>query len=354
MQLDKLTDESIRLLKQLIKTPSLSGEEEDAACIIRKHLTDCNIPYNVLKNNTWCLNKYWDNKKPVILLNSHIDTVKPVDGWEYNPFDVTEKEGKIIGLGSNDAGAPLVSLLAVFKYFFHNENLPFNLIYAATAEEESSGKNGMAILSKTLERVDFAVVGEPTLMNLAVAEKGLVVFDCVARGKAGHAARNEGINSIYIALDDIRKIRDYKFDKVSKLLGSVKMTVTQIDAGFQHNVVPDTCKFVIDVRTNECYSNEEVVNIVSGMLQAEATPRSLRLNSSGTDMDHPFVLKAKQMGIECYGSPTLSDQSLMPWVSVKIGPGDSARSHTANEYIFPEEISEGIKKYISLFDGLQL
>ncbi len=354
MQLDKLTAESISLLKQLIKTPSLSGKEEGAACIIRKHLTDFNIPYNVLKNNTWCLNKHWDNTKPVILLNSHIDTVKPVDGWEYNPFDVTEKEGKIIGLGSNDAGAPLVSLLAVFKYFFDKENLPFNLIYAATAEEESSGKNGMAILSKTLQRVDFAVVGEPTLMNLAVAEKGLVVFDCVARGKAGHAARNEGVNSIYIALDDIRKIREFEFDKVSELLGSVKMTVTQIEAGFQHNVVPDTCKFVIDVRTNECYTNDEIVEAVSNMLQSEISPRSLRLNSSGTEMDHPFALKAKQMGIECYGSPTLSDQSLMPWASVKIGPGDSARSHTANEYIFPEEIAEGIRKYISLFDGLQL
>ncbi|MBN1924712.1 MAG: M20 family metallo-hydrolase [Prolixibacteraceae bacterium] len=354
MQLENLCSESISLLKQLIKTPSLSGDEEGVANIIRGYLEDCNIPVNVLKNNTWCVNKYWDASKPVILLNSHIDTVKPVDGWEYNPFDVTEEDGKIIGLGSNDAGAPLVSLLAVFKYFFEKEGLPYNLIFAATAEEESSGKNGMALLVNVLERVDFAIVGEPTMMNLAIAEKGLVVFDCIAHGRAGHAARDEGINSIYIAIDDIQKIRNYKYPKVSPLLGSVKMTVTQVEAGFQHNVVPDTCKFVVDVRTNECYTNEEIVDALSELLQSEVKPRSLRLNSSGFDPNHPFVVKAKSLGVECYGSPTLSDQSLMPYPSVKIGPGDSARSHTANEYIYPEEISKGIEKYIVLLEGLKL
>ncbi|MBN2805236.1 MAG: M20/M25/M40 family metallo-hydrolase, partial [Prolixibacteraceae bacterium] len=231
-------------------------------------------------------------------------------------------------------------------------NLPFNLIFAASAEEESSGPNGMALLVKQLGRVDFALVGEPTQMKLAVAEKGLLVIDAVVKGKAGHAARNEGINSIYLAMEEIEKIQHFRFPKVSALLGEVKMTVTQIEAGFQHNVVPDSCKFVIDVRTNECYSNDEVIEMIKHLLKCEVNPRSTRLNSSGIEMGHPFVKKAKQMGIACYGSPTLSDQSLMHYPSVKMGPGDSARSHTANEYVYPEEIRDGIEKYICLLDGL--
>jgi acetylornithine deacetylase len=354
MSLQPLCDNSIELLENLIKTPSLSGKEEGAAAVIRDFLIQHNIPFRKLKNNTWCLNQYWDVKKPVILLNSHIDTVNPVDGWTCNPFDVTKTEGKLIGLGSNDAGAPLVSLLAVFLYFFEREDLPYNLIFAATAEEESSGTNGIALLVKEFEKVDFAIVGEPTQMKLAIAEKGLVVIDCVAKGKAGHAARCEGINSIYLALKDIEKIQNLKLEKVSPLLGEVKMTVTQIEAGFQHNVVPDTCKFVVDIRTNELYTNEEVVSIISSMIDSEVTPRSFRLKSSRIETDHPFVIKAKNLGIECYGSPTMSDQAQMPYPSVKIGPGDSSRSHTANEFIYPGEIKNGIESYIGLLEGFIL
>lgn len=354
MEIDQLYHGSVELLKKLIKTPSLSTQEDDAAKIIRNHLDKLGIHYKKFINNTWCFNKHWDDKKPVVLLNSHIDTVKPVDGWTYDPFGATLENEKLIGLGSNDAGAPLVSLLATFAYFFPKENLPFNLIFAATAEEESSGANGMAQLVKLLQRVDFAIVGEPTQMKLAVAEKGLLVIDCLVKGKAGHAARNEGINSIYLAIDEIDKIRNYKFEHISPLLGEVKMTVTQIEAGFQHNVVPDSCKFVIDVRTNECYSNDEVIETISGLLNCDAKPRSRRLNSSGIEMDHPFVKRVQSFEIECYGSPTLSDQSLMPYRSVKMGPGDSARSHTADEFIFLHEIEEGIKLYIKLLEGLVL
>lgn len=354
MSVEKLVQESIDLLIQMIKTPSLSKNEEDVALLIRQHLSACEIEFKTELNNTWCRNKYWDEDKPVILLNSHIDTVKAVDGWTYDPFGAVVEDEKLIGLGSNDAGGPLVSLLATFKYFYPKENLPFNVIFAATAEEEISGKNGMALLVQRLDRVDFAIVGEPTKMELAVAEKGLLVIDCISHGKAGHAARNEGINSIYLALKDIEKIKQYKFDKVSPLLEVVKMTVTQIEAGFQHNVVPDTCKFVVDVRTNECYTNNEVIQIITDLLDCEVNARSTRLNSSGIAMNHPFVVKAKEKNIFCYGSPTLSDQSLMNYNSVKMGPGDSARSHTANEYIYLSEIEKGIERYIGLLDGLKL
>lgn len=354
MQVEELCESSIELLKKLIKTPSLSGNEQNAATIIRAHLENFGIPYNTFMNNTWCLNKHWDNNKPVLLLNSHIDTVKPVDGWTYDPFGATVEGDKLIGLGSNDAGAPLVSLLTVFEYLYKNEKLPFNLIFSATAEEESSGPNGVAQLVKQIGKVDFAIVGEPTQMKLAVAEKGLLVIDCLVKGKAGHAARNEGINSIYLAMNEIEKIKNYQFEKISPLLGAVKMTVTQIEAGFQHNVVPDTCKFVMDVRTNECYTNDEVIDIISNLLKCDVKPRSTRLNSSGIEMTHPFVKRAQLLGIECYGSPTLSDQSLMPFKSVKMGPGDSARSHTANEFIYTNEITNGVKLYIELLEGLSL
>jgi acetylornithine deacetylase len=354
MSLQPLYDKSIALLESLIKTPSLSRDEEGAAVVIRDFLNQHNIPFQTLKNNTWCFSKHWDETKPVVLLDAHIDTVKPVDGWTFDPFNVTKLEGKIFGLGSNDDGGSLVALLSVFLHFYNRTDLPYNLLFAATAEEESSGVNGIALLVKEFERVDFAIVGEPTQMKLAVAEKGLIVLDCLAKGKAGHAARNEGINSIYLAINDIDKIRNLKLERVSPVLGEVKMTVTQIEAGSQHNVVPDTCKFVVDVRTNELYSNSEVVSIISSLIDSEVKPRSLHLNSSGIKLDHPFVVKAKSLGIECYGSPTMSDQSLMPYPSVKIGPGDSARSHTANEFIYPEEISRGIKVYIELLEGFVL
>jgi len=354
MLIGQLCNDSIELLKKMINTPSLSREEEKVAVAIREFMKDKSIPFETYLNNTWCINKYWDDSKPVILLDSHIDTVKPVAGWTYEPFCPTVEGDKIIGLGSNDAGGPLVSLFAVFRYFYDKTDLPYNIIFAATAEEESSGNNGVAVMVKKFDKVDFAIVGEPTQMKLAVAEKGLIVVDCLARGKAGHAARNEGLNSIYLALDDIEKIRNFSFDKVSPLLGKVKMTVTQIEAGVQHNVIPDECRFVIDIRTNELYSNEENVDILSGLVKSEIKPRSLRLHSSGIDLNHPFVKKAQDLTIDCYGSPTMSDQSLMPYQSVKMGPGDSARSHTANEYIYISEIEDGIKKYIELLTGLLL
>lgn len=350
----QLCNESVELLKSMIRTPSVSREEDDVALVIRDFFKKIAIPFDTLLNNTWCTNKYWDNSRPVILLDSHIDTVKPVIGWTYDPFSATIEGDKIIGLGCNDAGAPLVSLIAAFRYFYDKKNLPFNLIFAATAEEESSGLNGVALMVKTFEKVDFAIVGEPTQMKLAIAEKGLIVVDCIARGKAGHSARDEGVNSIYLALDDIEKIRNFRFEKVSQLLGGIKMTVTQIEAGIQHNVIPDECKFVIDIRTNELYSNEEIVAVLAGLIQSEVKPRSLRLRSSGININHPFVKKAQQLNIECYGSPTMSDQSLMPYLSVKIGPGDSARSHTANEYVYVGEIQAGIEKYIELLTGLEL
>ncbi len=354
MQINKLFESSVELLKQIISTPSLSGSEQQVSEIIRKHLQQSDIPFETSMNNTWCKNKHWDFHKPVILLNSHIDTVKPVDGWTYPPFEATLEGDRIIGLGSNDAGAPLVSLLAVFKYYYSMPDLPYNLIFSATAEEESSGPNGMAQLVKIIDKVDFALVGEPTQMNLAVAEKGLIVIDCVVKGKAGHAARDEGVNSIYLAMSEIEKIENLSFDKVSPVLGKVKTTVTQIDAGFQHNVIPDTCRFVIDVRTNECYTNDEVIEIITGVLNCEVNPRSTRLNSSGIELTHPFVKRVQDMGIECYGSPTLSDQSLMQYKSAKMGPGDSARSHTANEYVLMSEIKQGIELYIKLLEGLIL
>ncbi|MDA3880971.1 MAG: M20 family metallo-hydrolase [Prolixibacteraceae bacterium] len=354
MIIEQLFIDSISLLKQLIETPSLSGREHEAAEKIRNFLTARGIAFKTLKNNTWCFNKHWNDSLPVILLNSHIDTVKPVDGWMYDPFKATDDNGKLIGLGSNDAGAPLVSLMAVFLYFNEKDDLPFNLVFAATAEEESSGKNGMESLVKVLDRVNFAIVGEPTKMELAVAEKGLLVLDCTVHGKAGHAARNEGINSIYLAIEEINRIIDYRFARVSKLLGEVKMTVTQINAGFQHNVIPDICKFVLDVRTNECYTNDEIIDEITKLLNCDVKPRSRRLNSSGITTNHPFVQKVKSMGINCYGSPTLSDQSLMNYQSVKMGPGDSARSHTANEYVLMSEIEHGIELYIKLLEGLVL
>jgi acetylornithine deacetylase len=354
MLIDHFFSESVELLTQLIKTPSFSGSEDSASEILFQYMNSRGLNPIREKNNIWSRNLYWEEGKPVILLNSHIDTVKPVDGWNYDPFGATLEGEKLIGLGSNDAGAPLVSLLAVFRYFYHLERLPYNLLFCATAEEESSGINGAAHMVNILGHVDFALVGEPTQMELAIAEKGLIVFDCFVRGKAGHAARNEGINSIYLAIDEINKLRNFRFEKVSPILGEVKITVTQIEAGCQHNVVPDLCKLVVDCRTNECYSNQEVADIISRLLRCEVVPRSLRLNSSGINSNHPFVLRAKELGVTCYGSPTMSDQSLLHYTSVKMGPGDSARSHTANEYIYLSEIRSGIEQYITMLDGLIL
>lgn len=344
----------IDLLKKLIATPSFSKEEENAAKIMRDFLDEHGIHFETLENNTWARCKNFDKNKPTILLDSHIDTVKPAKGYTFDPFTPIEEDDKLFGLGSNDAGGPLVSLLAAFMHFHDRSDLPFNLIFAATAEEEISGKNGLVIVLPKIVPVDFAIIGEPTRMELAIAEKGLLVLDCYSHGKSGHAAREEGENALYKAVDDIQKLRAFKFEKISDLLGPVKISVTQIEAGTQHNVVPDICHFVIDVRTNEFYSNEQAANIITGIINSEVKPRSFRLNSSGISEDHPFAQLAKKKGIRTYGSPTTSDQAIIPFNSVKMGPGDSSRSHTANEYILKSEIFSGIEKYIELLEELIL
>ncbi len=347
-------DRYIRLLKSLISTPSFSKEEEQAAELIRKFLTDEGIPYKTKKNNTWALNKHYIKGKPVLLLNSHIDTVRPAKGYSYNPFSPIEEGDKLYGLGSNDAGGPLITLLAVFIHFYQRDDLPWNLVFAATAEEEISGRQGLEIVLPEIMPVAFAVVGEPTRMELAIAEKGLLVLDCYAYGKSGHAARKDGVNALYKAIDDIRILQNYEFKRRSSLLGEVKITVTQIEAGTQHNVIPDVCHFVADVRTNEFYPNKEAARIITELIESEVKPRSFRLNSSGISVDHPFARKAKEMGIKIYGSPTTSDQAIMSFPSIKMGPGDSARSHSADEFIYKSEITAGYQLYIQLIEGLKI
>jgi acetylornithine deacetylase len=301
----------------------------------------------------WVVHPDFQAGRPTILLNSHHDTVKPTSSWTLDPFTPTEEDGKLIGLGSNDAGGPLVSLMATFLYFAQKPKLNWNLIYAATAEEEISGHHGIECIKNQIEPISLAIVGEPTTMELAIAEKGLMVLDCKASGRPGHAAREEGENAIYNAMADMEWIRSYQFPKVSKVLGPVKMSVTQIKAGYQHNLVPDVCEFVVDVRPNEYYSNAETLEIIRQNIKCEVTARSLRLNSSFIGDDHPLVKIVKAMNIKCYGSPTSSDQAVMPWTSVKMGPGKSARSHTANEFIYPEEIKNGIDVYIEILEKLE-
>lgn len=346
--------EYIDLLKELIRCPSFSKEEKKAAELIRLFLAGKRIKFNIHKNNTWAYNKFLREGLPVILLNSHIDTVKPVKGWTLNPFDPGTDEERITGLGSNDAGGPLVSLLATFVHFYEKENLPYNLIFAATAEEENSGNDGVASILGSLPAIDFAIIGEPTNMELAIAERGLLVLDCYAKGKSGHAARNEGENAIYKAIEDIRKLQDFNFEKVSEVLGPVKISVTQMEAGTQHNVVPDICHFVADVRTNEHYSNEDAFKIINNLIDSEVVPRSFRLNSSCIPVSHLYAEKAASLGIKLYGSPTTSDQAVLCFPSVKIGPGFSARSHSADEYILKSEILNGINLHIKLLEGLQI
>ncbi len=350
-----LADSAIDLLKNLIATPSFSREEAPAAECVAAFFAAKNILFQRYLNNLWARNRHWQEGKPVLLLNSHIDTVKPATGWQRDPFHPGIEDDDILyGLGSNDAGGPLVSLLATFVHFYERSDLPVNLIMAATAEEEISGANGIAALLPELGQIDFAIVGEPTQMRMAIAEKGLMVIDGEARGVAGHAAREEGVNALYIALEDIELIRKLQLERVSPLLGKVKMSVTQIEAGKQHNVVPDSCRFVIDVRTNECYRNEEVFDLLQSKVQSELKARSFRLNSSGIALEHPLVQSGLQLGLPYFGSPTLSDQALMPFPSLKIGPGDSARSHTADEYIRLSEIRAGIALYSQLIEGIKI
>lgn len=344
----------IDLLKTLISTQSFSKEEENAAEIMRSFLTKEGIPFETKENNTWAYCKHYSKNKPSILLDSHIDTVKPAKGYTKDPFSPIVEGDTLFGLGSNDAGGPLVSLLATFVHFYERDDLAFNLIFAATAEEEISGRRGLEIVLPEIAPVEFAIIGEPTKMELAIAEKGLLVLDCYAKGKSGHAAREEGENALYKALKDIEILQNFEFEKESKVLGKVKISVTQIEAGTQHNVVPDTCHFVVDVRTNEFYSNKEAAEIISQHIDSEVVPRSVRLNSSGISEDHPFAQLVKSKGIYIYGSPTTSDQAIIPFSSIKMGPGDSARSHTADEYIYKSEIYAGINRYIELLEELKL
>ena len=340
-----LVHEAIALLQRLISTPSFSREEAGTAALFEAFFRQKNIPAQRLGNNVWAKSKHWDEAKPTLLLNSHHDTVRPVAGWRRNPFEPGIENGKLYGLGSNDAGGSLVALAAVFVYFFEEKNLPWNLVFAVSAEEEVSGNQGIAMVLPVLGKIDAGIVGEPTEMQMAVAEKGLLVVDAEAKGVAGHAARNEGVNALYLALEDVQRIQNLRFERVSEWLGEVKITVTQIEAGTQHNVVPDRCRFVLDVRTNERYSNAEVLEILQKELCSELRPRSLRLNSSSIDLEHPLVVRGRELGLVCFGSPTLSDQALMPFPTLKIGCGDSARSHTADEFIFLDEIEKGIEVY---------
>lgn len=351
--LQEETNEAVALLHQLIAISSFSKEEHAAADFLERYIEIKGYVVSRKENNIWVLSPGFDSVRPTILLNSHIDTVKPVAGWTRDPFMPTIENGKLFGLGSNDAGASLVSLLHAFFYLTQKQQ-NYNLIFAATAEEEISGKNGIENLLQELPKIDFAIVGEPTHMNLAVAEKGLMVIDCTVLGKSGHAARNEGENAIYKALENIIWFKNYKFDKISDLLGEVKMTVTQINAGTQHNVIPDKCTFVVDVRSNEMYSNEEILNEICSYVSCDVKARSTRLSSTATPLNHSIVKCAQDLNLNIFGSPTLSDQALMPFPSVKVGPGDSARSHTADEYILLDEIGEGIEIYIQLLDGLKI
>lgn len=346
-----LHTEATGLLKQLIALPSFSKEEDKTASLIENWLLSKGIPARRLQNNVWATNRYYDPAKPTILLNSHHDTVKPNKGYTLDPFTALEKDGKLFGLGSNDAGGPLVSLIATFLHFYEQEGLSHNLLLAATAEEEISGHYGIEILLPELGKIDWGIVGEPTKMQLAVAEKGLLVLDCLAQGKAGHAAREEGENAIYNALPDMEWFRTFRFPRVSPLLGPVKMSVTVIQTDNKaHNVVPSQCHFVVDVRVNELYTFEEILGIIRQQVSSTVTPRSLRMRSSSIATDHPVVMSGIRAGRTCYGSPTTSDKALMPFPTLKSGPGDSARSHTADEYIGLDEIKEGITGYISLLE----
>jgi acetylornithine deacetylase len=346
-----LNADAIELLKKLIATPSFSKEEDNSSALIRNFLDNQQTKPEQHLYNIWVRNKYFDPARPTILLNSHHDTVKPNKGYTLDPFTPVEKDGKLFGLGSNDAGGSLVSLIAAFLYYYERDNLKYNLILAATAEEEVSGHNGVGALLPKLGEIEFGIVGEPTQMQMAIAEKGLMVLDCVASGKAGHAARDEGDNALYKAIKDIEWFSSYKFDKVSDLLGPTRTTVTVIETDNKaHNVIPGQCKYIVDCRVNELYTFEEILDIIQSNVQSEVIPRSTRLRSSSIALDHPIVKAGLKLGRTYYGSPTTSDKALMSFPALKIGPGDSARSHTADEYILMDEIRNGIELYIQLLN----
>lgn len=346
----KLYEEAVDLLKKLIQTQSFSREEDFTADILADFLEEHEVRIQREQHNVWAFNKYYDKAKPTILLNSHHDTVKPNTSWTRNPFEAAVEEGKLYGLGSNDAGGCLVSLMATFLYFYERQHLRYNLALAATAEEEISGRNGIELILPQLGALEAAIVGEPTEMQLAIAEKGLLVLDCEAKGKAGHAAREEGLNAIYEALPDIQWFQQYKFPNESEYLGPVKMSVTMVQAGTQHNVMPDSCLFTVDVRLTDAYSMEEVLEVIQQHVKADVKPRSMRLKPSAIPVQHPLVQAGIRLGRQTYGSPTTSDQALMPFPSLKMGPGFSGRSHMADEFIYLKEIEEGISLYIELLE----
>lgn len=346
-----LQTEAVDLLKSLIATPSFSKEENDTAELISEFFSRHNIPHARVGNNVYAKNKYYDPSKQSILLNSHHDTVRPNKNYTLDPFTPVEKDGKLFGLGSNDAGGCLVSLIAVFLHFYPQEKLRHNVVFAASAEEEISGVNGIELVLPYLGQIDFGIVGEPTKLEMAVAERGLMVIDCVANGRAGHAARNEGENALYKAIEDIEWIRNCQFDRVSDLLGESRMTVTVIDTeNKQHNVVPSQCKFVIDVRVNELYTFDEILEALKNNLKSQFKPRTTRMKPTSITLNHPLVKAGLALGRGYYGSPTTSDKALMPFPALKMGPGDSARSHTADEYIYLDEIKNGIELYIKLLN----
>lgn len=347
------TDDAVLLLQRLIATPSVSREEAAAADIMENAMRSYGLNCHREANNVWAVAPGYDPERKTVLLNAHIDTVRPVSSWTRDPFSPDIVDGTLYGLGANDCGGGLVSLLQVFR-LLSNEERSYNLIYLASAEEEVSGANGIARALPLLPKIDVAVVGEPTSLQPAVAEKGLMVLDVVARGRSGHAARNEGENAIYKALDDIIWLRDYRFERVSEFLGPTKMQLTVINSGTQHNVVPDECRMVVDVRTNELYTNHEVFDIICRHLSSEVKARSFRLGSSHIDTGHPIVQRCMAMGMKPFGSPTLSDQALMSFPSLKLGPGDSSRSHSADEFIRLSEIADAIAAYKELLTGLQL
>ncbi len=345
--------DAVELLKSLISTPSISRGEQDTAELIDRFLAQHGVRnIHRLHNNVWAVNAHYDPTKPTILLNSHHDTVKPNSAYTRDPFSPTVEGDRLYGLGSNDAGASVVSLLATFLHFYERPDMAYNLCIAITAEEENSGDKGLESVLPHLGKLDFAIVGEPTLMQMAIAERGLIVIDCVAHGRAGHAAREEGDNAIYRAMKDIEWFRTYRFPKESDLFGAVKMTVTIINAGSQHNVVPAECRFTVDIRVTDRYTNEEVVEIIRQHVDCEVLPRSTRLKPSSIDPSHPIVKAGLALGRTTYGSPTTSDQALLDIPSLKLGVGDSARSHSADEFVHLSEIKEGIGLYIQMLEKI--
>ncbi|MBR5281394.1 MAG: M20 family metallo-hydrolase [Alistipes sp.] len=347
------TQQAISLLKRLISTPSISREEAAVADIMEAQLQALGFEPQRKGNNVWAQAWKYDTEKPTILLDAHLDTVKPNSQWTRDPFTPEVEGDRLYGMGSNDTGGSLVSMLAAFVSLSKGEQ-PYNLIFLASAEEEVTGVNGVRAVLSELGEIDFAIVGEPTSLQPAVAEKGLMVLDCVAHGVAGHAAREEGVNAIYKALKDIEWFRTHQFERVSPMLGAVKMSVTGVNAGTQHNVVPAECKFMVDVRVNECYQNEELLEEIRQSVECDVTPRSTHLNSSAIALNHPAVERLVAMGKKPFGSPTMSNQAVMPFTTLKLGPGDSARSHTADEYILLSEIEEAIGLYCSVLDGLKI